>query len=165
MLFSNNVNLRPGEQYAFDAIQQQLLSAVLGFGVATSASGLHLCLWPSRSNSSSNKNNKNPCNHRSDLGANAQLVLPAGWSHTEPWAPYFLGQGPRYFCQLGTHYWDALSSDVHIIKLCISIGPFHPLFMYSSRLVNKVQSEPQMPFDEIKSSSQKHRLLQQLLPY
>ncbi|KAH3690833.1 hypothetical protein DPMN_190611 [Dreissena polymorpha] len=40
MLFSNNVNLRPGEQYVFDAIQQQLLSAVLRFGVATSASGL-----------------------------------------------------------------------------------------------------------------------------
>ncbi|KAH3832936.1 hypothetical protein DPMN_106232 [Dreissena polymorpha] len=32
MLFSNNVNLRPGEQYAIDAIQQQLLSAILGFG-------------------------------------------------------------------------------------------------------------------------------------
>ncbi|KAH3882103.1 hypothetical protein DPMN_006034 [Dreissena polymorpha] len=40
MLFSNNVNLRPGEQYAIDAIQQQLLSAILGFEVATSASGL-----------------------------------------------------------------------------------------------------------------------------
>ena len=40
MLFSNNVNLRPGEQYAIDAIQQQLLSAILGFRVATSASGL-----------------------------------------------------------------------------------------------------------------------------
>ncbi|KAH3878892.1 hypothetical protein DPMN_002793 [Dreissena polymorpha] len=40
MLFSNNVNLSTGEQYAFDAIQQQILSAVLGFGVATSASGL-----------------------------------------------------------------------------------------------------------------------------
>ncbi|KAH3874045.1 hypothetical protein DPMN_037286 [Dreissena polymorpha] len=39
MLFSNNVNLRPGEQYAIDAIQQQL-SAILGFGVATSASEL-----------------------------------------------------------------------------------------------------------------------------
>ncbi|KAH3790940.1 hypothetical protein DPMN_169148 [Dreissena polymorpha] len=39
MLFSNNVNLRPGEQYAIDAIQQQL-SAILGFGVATSASRL-----------------------------------------------------------------------------------------------------------------------------
>ncbi|KAH3882062.1 hypothetical protein DPMN_005992 [Dreissena polymorpha] len=37
MLFSNNVNLRPGEQHAIDAIQQQLLSAVLGFGVATLA--------------------------------------------------------------------------------------------------------------------------------
>ncbi|KAH3737109.1 hypothetical protein DPMN_043685 [Dreissena polymorpha] len=31
--------------------------------------------------------------------------------------------------------------------------------------VNKMQSEPQMPFDEIKPSNQKHRLLQQLLPY
>ncbi|KAH3794807.1 hypothetical protein DPMN_148346 [Dreissena polymorpha] len=30
-----------------------------------------------------------------DLGANAQLVLPAGRSHTEPGAQYFLGQGPR----------------------------------------------------------------------
>ncbi|KAH3750659.1 hypothetical protein DPMN_185188 [Dreissena polymorpha] len=40
MLFSNNVNLRPGEQYAIDAIQQQLLSAILRFEVATSASGL-----------------------------------------------------------------------------------------------------------------------------
>jgi len=40
MLFSNNVNLRPGEQFAIDAIQQQLLLAILGFGVATSASGL-----------------------------------------------------------------------------------------------------------------------------
>ncbi|KAH3879787.1 hypothetical protein DPMN_003693 [Dreissena polymorpha] len=40
MLVSNNVNLRPGEQYAIDTIQQQLLSAILGFGVATSASGL-----------------------------------------------------------------------------------------------------------------------------
>ncbi|KAH3812722.1 hypothetical protein DPMN_141160 [Dreissena polymorpha] len=40
MLFCNNVNLRPGEQYAIDAIQQQLLSAILGFGVATSASEL-----------------------------------------------------------------------------------------------------------------------------
>ncbi|KAH3737570.1 hypothetical protein DPMN_044163 [Dreissena polymorpha] len=39
MLFSKNVNLRPGEQYAIDAIKQ-LLSAILGFGVATSASGL-----------------------------------------------------------------------------------------------------------------------------
>jgi hypothetical protein len=38
MLFSNNVNLRPGEQFAIDAIQQQLLLAILG--VATSASGL-----------------------------------------------------------------------------------------------------------------------------
>ncbi|KAH3870133.1 hypothetical protein DPMN_033315 [Dreissena polymorpha] len=40
MLFSNNVNLRPGEQYVVDAIQQQLLSAILGYWVATSASGL-----------------------------------------------------------------------------------------------------------------------------
>ncbi|KAH3897544.1 hypothetical protein DPMN_021732 [Dreissena polymorpha] len=40
MLFSNNVNLRPGEQYVIDAIQQQLLLAILRFGVATSASGL-----------------------------------------------------------------------------------------------------------------------------
>ncbi|KAH3737493.1 hypothetical protein DPMN_044086 [Dreissena polymorpha] len=40
MMFSKNVNLRPGEQYAIDAIQQQLLSAILGFGVATSALGL-----------------------------------------------------------------------------------------------------------------------------
>ncbi|KAH3895610.1 hypothetical protein DPMN_019775 [Dreissena polymorpha] len=40
MLFLNNANLRPGEQYAIDAIQKQLLSAILGYGVATSASGL-----------------------------------------------------------------------------------------------------------------------------
>ncbi|KAH3873960.1 hypothetical protein DPMN_037201 [Dreissena polymorpha] len=40
MVFLKNVNLRPGEQYAIDAIQQQLLSAILGFGVATSALGL-----------------------------------------------------------------------------------------------------------------------------
>ncbi|KAH3693038.1 hypothetical protein DPMN_019667 [Dreissena polymorpha] len=40
MLFSNNVNLRPGELFAIDAIQQQLLLAILGFGVATLASGL-----------------------------------------------------------------------------------------------------------------------------
>ncbi|KAH3894291.1 hypothetical protein DPMN_018448 [Dreissena polymorpha] len=59
MLFSNNVNLRPGEQYAIDAIQQQLLSAILGFGVATLASGLTPSLsMASRSSSSSNKNNK-----------------------------------------------------------------------------------------------------------
>ncbi|KAH3895642.1 hypothetical protein DPMN_019807 [Dreissena polymorpha] len=40
MLFSNNVNLRPGEQYAIDAIQQKLFLAILRFGVGTSASGL-----------------------------------------------------------------------------------------------------------------------------
>ncbi|KAH3894730.1 hypothetical protein DPMN_018887 [Dreissena polymorpha] len=40
MLFSNKGNLSPGEEYAIDAIQQKLLSAILGFGVATSASGL-----------------------------------------------------------------------------------------------------------------------------
>ncbi|KAH3879895.1 hypothetical protein DPMN_003805 [Dreissena polymorpha] len=40
MLFSNNVNLRPGEQYAIDAFQQQLFLAILRFVVATSASGL-----------------------------------------------------------------------------------------------------------------------------
>ncbi|KAH3878844.1 hypothetical protein DPMN_002744 [Dreissena polymorpha] len=40
MLFSNNVNLRPGEQYAIDTIQQKLFLAILRFGVATSASGL-----------------------------------------------------------------------------------------------------------------------------
>ncbi|KAH3737127.1 hypothetical protein DPMN_043705 [Dreissena polymorpha] len=40
MLFWNNVNFRHGEQYAIDAIQQQLLSAILRFGVATSVSKL-----------------------------------------------------------------------------------------------------------------------------
>ncbi|KAH3894358.1 hypothetical protein DPMN_018514 [Dreissena polymorpha] len=40
MLFSNNVNLRPGEQYAIDPIQQKLLFLILGFAVATLASGL-----------------------------------------------------------------------------------------------------------------------------
>ncbi|KAH3894662.1 hypothetical protein DPMN_018819 [Dreissena polymorpha] len=40
MLFSNKGNLRPGEQYAIETFQQQLLSAILRFGVATSASGL-----------------------------------------------------------------------------------------------------------------------------
>ncbi|KAH3750672.1 hypothetical protein DPMN_185202 [Dreissena polymorpha] len=40
MLFSNNGNLRPGKQYAIDAIQQQLLLAIIGFGVVISASGL-----------------------------------------------------------------------------------------------------------------------------
>ncbi|KAH3894324.1 hypothetical protein DPMN_018480 [Dreissena polymorpha] len=39
MLFLNNLNLWPGEQYAIDAIQQQLLSAIIGIGVATLASG------------------------------------------------------------------------------------------------------------------------------
>ncbi|KAH3895832.1 hypothetical protein DPMN_019999 [Dreissena polymorpha] len=59
MLFSNNVNRRPGEQYAIDAIQQQLLLAVLEFGwQLRRRDSLHLCLWQSRS-SSSNKNNKN----------------------------------------------------------------------------------------------------------
>ncbi|KAH3780809.1 hypothetical protein DPMN_158631 [Dreissena polymorpha] len=40
MLFSDNVNLRPGEQHAIDTIQEQLFLAILRFGVATSASGL-----------------------------------------------------------------------------------------------------------------------------
>ncbi|KAH3737432.1 hypothetical protein DPMN_044025 [Dreissena polymorpha] len=33
------------------------------------------------------------------------------------------------------------------------------------RSVKIMQSEPQMPFDKIKSSNQKHGLLKQLLPY
>ncbi|KAH3737152.1 hypothetical protein DPMN_043731 [Dreissena polymorpha] len=33
------------------------------------------------------------------------------------------------------------------------------------RSVKIMQSEPQMPFDEIKPSNQKHSLLQKLLPY
>ncbi|KAH3780387.1 hypothetical protein DPMN_158201 [Dreissena polymorpha] len=33
------------------------------------------------------------------------------------------------------------------------------------RSVKIIQSEPRMPFDEIKQSNQKHSLLQQLLPY
>ncbi|KAH3797960.1 hypothetical protein DPMN_151550 [Dreissena polymorpha] len=40
MLFSNYVNLRPGEQYAIETFQQQLLSAIHGFEVGTSAAGL-----------------------------------------------------------------------------------------------------------------------------
>ncbi|KAH3806168.1 hypothetical protein DPMN_134484 [Dreissena polymorpha] len=57
MLFSNNVNLRTGGQYAIDAIQQKLLSEFSGLGWRLRRrDSLHLCLWPSRS--SSNKNNK-----------------------------------------------------------------------------------------------------------
>ncbi|KAH3896586.1 hypothetical protein DPMN_020764 [Dreissena polymorpha] len=41
MLFSNNVNLRPGEQYAIDAIQQQLLSAILRFKGGDFGVGTH----------------------------------------------------------------------------------------------------------------------------
>ncbi|KAH3721670.1 hypothetical protein DPMN_064617 [Dreissena polymorpha] len=66
MLFSNNVNHRPGEQYAIDAIQQKLLLEFSGLGWRLRRrDSLHHCLWPSRS--SSNKNNKAgsyriPCN-------------------------------------------------------------------------------------------------------
>ncbi|KAH3879769.1 hypothetical protein DPMN_003675 [Dreissena polymorpha] len=55
MLFSNNVNLRTGGQYAIDAIQQKLLSEFSGLGWRLRRrDSLHLCLWPSPS-SKSNK--------------------------------------------------------------------------------------------------------------
>ncbi|KAH3898032.1 hypothetical protein DPMN_022229 [Dreissena polymorpha] len=51
-------------------------------------------------------------------------------------------------------------SDVHIIKLCISKETWIAK-RRDPQSVIIMQSEPQMPFDEIKPSNQKHSLLQQ----